>query len=70
MYEKIILENLVKQWKKINIEKVLKLLEFGIIHNDEIDKKILFNGLYNIIKDQEIKDLKKLKKNIYQKSLF
>lgn len=70
MYEKIILKNLVEEWKKINLEKVLKLLQYGIIHNDQIDKKILYNGLYNIIKDKEIKELNKLKKNIYQTSLF
>lgn len=70
MYEKIILKNLVEEWKKINLEKVLKLLQYGIIHNDQIDKKILYNGLFNIIKDKEIKELNKLKKNIYQISLF
>lgn len=70
MYEKIILKNLVEEWKKVNLEKVLKLLQYGIIHNDQIDKKILYNGLFNIIKDKEIKELNKLKKNIYQISLF
>lgn len=70
MYEKIILKNLVEEWKKINLEKVLKLLQFWIIHHDKIDQKILYNGLYNIIKDEEGKKLKKLKKEIFQKSLF
>lgn len=70
MYEKIILKNLVEEWKKVNLEKVLKLLQYGIIHNDQIDKKILYNGLFNIIKDKEIKELNKLKKNIHQVSLF
>lgn len=73
MYEKIILKNLVEEWKKVNLEKVLKLLQYGIIHNDQIDKKILYNGLFNIIKDKEIKELNKLKKNIFLKkrqSLF
>lgn len=70
MYEKIILKNLVEEWKKVNLNKVLKLLEFWIIHKDKIDQEILYNGLFNIIKDKEYKEIKKLKCKIIQKSLF